>query len=68
MLIMLETDLKGMRALVDKYESRMMPHLVGLVRARYTDEQLTGAVMARKAVVNTGNKCTGRPRWHGSST
>lgn len=51
-LIMLETDLKGMRALVDKYESHMMPHLVGLIRARYTDEQLTGAVMARKAVVN----------------
>ena len=51
-LIMLETDLKGMRALVDKYESHMMPHLVGLVRANYTDEQLTGAVMARKRVVN----------------
>lgn len=51
-LIMLETDLKGMRALVDKYESHMMPHLVRMVRARYTDEQLTGAVMDRKAVVN----------------
>jgi aspartyl-tRNA(Asn)/glutamyl-tRNA(Gln) amidotransferase subunit A len=51
-LIMLETDLHGMRELVDKYESHMMPHLVGLIRAKYTDEQLTGAVIARKAVVN----------------
>jgi aspartyl-tRNA(Asn)/glutamyl-tRNA(Gln) amidotransferase subunit A len=51
-LIMLESDLKGMRALVDKYEKQMMPHLVGLVRAKYTDEQLTGAVVTRKAVVN----------------
>jgi aspartyl-tRNA(Asn)/glutamyl-tRNA(Gln) amidotransferase subunit A len=51
-LIMLETDLKGMRELVDTYEAQMMPHLVGLIRARYTDEQFTNAVMARKAVVN----------------
>jgi aspartyl-tRNA(Asn)/glutamyl-tRNA(Gln) amidotransferase subunit A len=51
-LIMLETDLRGMRALVDKYESHMQPHLVGLIRAKYSDEQLTDAVMARKAVNN----------------
>jgi aspartyl-tRNA(Asn)/glutamyl-tRNA(Gln) amidotransferase subunit A len=51
-LIMLESDLKGMRELVDKYEKYMMPHLVGLVRAKYTDEDLTSAVIARKAVVN----------------
>jgi aspartyl-tRNA(Asn)/glutamyl-tRNA(Gln) amidotransferase subunit A len=51
-LIMLESDLRGMRELVNKYESHMMPHLVGLVRAQYSDEQLTGAVIARKRVVN----------------
>ena len=51
-LIMLESDLRGMRQLVDKYEAHMMPHLVGLVRTQWTDEQLTGAVMARKRVVN----------------
>jgi aspartyl-tRNA(Asn)/glutamyl-tRNA(Gln) amidotransferase subunit A len=51
-LIMLETDLRGMRALVDKYETHMQPHLVGLIRAKYTDEQFTDAVMGRKAVVN----------------
>ena len=49
---MLETDLKGMRALVDKYESHMTADLVRAVRTRYTDEQLTGAMMNRKAVVN----------------
>ena len=32
---------EGHAALVDKYESHMMPHLVGLVRARYTDDSLT---------------------------
>jgi aspartyl-tRNA(Asn)/glutamyl-tRNA(Gln) amidotransferase subunit A len=51
-LVMLETDLRGMRALVDKYEAQMQPHLVGLIRAKYTDEQLTDAVIARKTVVN----------------
>jgi aspartyl-tRNA(Asn)/glutamyl-tRNA(Gln) amidotransferase subunit A len=51
-LIMVESDLKGMRQLVDKYGDHMMPHLVGLVRAKYSDDDLTGAIVTRKAVAN----------------
>jgi aspartyl-tRNA(Asn)/glutamyl-tRNA(Gln) amidotransferase subunit A len=51
-LVLTETDLTGMRALVDTYGDRMSPHLVDLVRRPWTAEQITDAVMTRKAVVN----------------
>ena len=51
-LVALESDLQGMRALADQYEGRMSPNLVAFLRRPWTAEDLTNAVIARKAVVN----------------
>jgi aspartyl-tRNA(Asn)/glutamyl-tRNA(Gln) amidotransferase subunit A len=51
-LIIADTDLTGMRALADAHGRRMSPHLVDLLRRPWTAEELTGANMVRKAVVN----------------
>ncbi|MGW3622596.1 amidase [Streptomyces sp. NPDC000880] len=51
-LVINETDLTGMRALVDTYGDRMSPHLVDVLTRNWTAEQLTDGVMARKGVVN----------------
>lgn len=51
-LVALESDLKGLRAMADKYESQMTPHLVEFIRRNWTAEELTDAVMTRKAVNN----------------
>ncbi len=51
-LVALETDLQGMRGLVDKYPGQISPHLVDFLRRPWTAEELTNAVIARKAVVN----------------
>jgi len=51
-LVALDTDLKGMRALVDKFGDRMTPHLVEFLRWPWTSEELTSAVVIRKAVNN----------------
>ena len=51
-LVALETDLQGMRELVDKYPGRMSPSLVDFLRRPWTAEELTSAVITRKAVVN----------------
>jgi aspartyl-tRNA(Asn)/glutamyl-tRNA(Gln) amidotransferase subunit A len=51
-LVVAETDLTGMRGLADTYGDRMSPHLVDMLRRPWTAEQITDAVMARKAVVN----------------
>ena len=51
-LVALETDLQGMRELADKYPGQMTPHLVDFLRRPWTAEELTGAVIARKGVVN----------------
>jgi aspartyl-tRNA(Asn)/glutamyl-tRNA(Gln) amidotransferase subunit A len=51
-LVALETDLKGMRALVDRDADRMTPSLVAFVRRAWTAEELTSAGLTRKAVVN----------------
>jgi aspartyl-tRNA(Asn)/glutamyl-tRNA(Gln) amidotransferase subunit A len=48
----LETDLKGMRQLVDRYADNMSPHLVDFIRRPWTAEDLTNANVQRKAVVN----------------
>ena len=50
-LVCLETDLRGMRALIQKYGSQISPGLVDLMTRPWTAEDLTDAVMARKAVV-----------------
>ena len=51
-LVALETDLKGMREMADKYPGQMTPHLVDFLRRPWTAEDLTNAVITRKAVVN----------------
>lgn len=51
-LVALETDLKGMREMVAKYPGQMSPHLVDFLMRPWTAEDLTNAVIARKAVVN----------------
>ena len=51
-LVALETDLEGMRRLVDTYPGQMSPHLVDFLMRPWTAEDLTNAVITRKAVVN----------------
>jgi aspartyl-tRNA(Asn)/glutamyl-tRNA(Gln) amidotransferase subunit A len=48
----METDLKGMRQLVQQYGSQMSPHLVEAVRTSLADEAISDAIKARKAVAN----------------
>jgi aspartyl-tRNA(Asn)/glutamyl-tRNA(Gln) amidotransferase subunit A len=51
-LIVCETDLAGMRRLADQLGDRMSPHLVEVLRLDWSAEQLTNAVVRRKAVYN----------------
>ena len=51
-LVALETDLKGMREMAERYAGQMSPHLVDFLQRPWTAEDLTNSVMARKAVVN----------------
>ena len=51
-IVINETDLAGMRRLADELGDRMTPHLAEVLRAEWTAEQLTSAVMTRKAVYN----------------
>jgi aspartyl-tRNA(Asn)/glutamyl-tRNA(Gln) amidotransferase subunit A len=51
-LIIADTDLRGMRAMAETHGERMTPHLLDMIRAPWTAEQFTDAVMARKGVVN----------------
>ena len=51
-LVALESDLQGMRALAEQYSGRMSPHLVDFLQRPWTAEDLTNAVITRKAVVN----------------
>ena len=51
-LIVCESDLAGLRRLADELGERMSPHLVDVLRLEWTAEQLTSAVVRRKAVYN----------------
>lgn len=51
-IVALESDLKGLRKLADEYGDRMTPHLLDFIRRPWTAEELTDAVMVRKAVNN----------------
>jgi aspartyl-tRNA(Asn)/glutamyl-tRNA(Gln) amidotransferase subunit A len=51
-LVINESDLAGLRKLADALGDRMSPHLADALRADWTAEQLTSAVMGRKAVYN----------------
>ncbi len=47
-----DTDLVGMRAMAEKFGDKMSPHLVEFLERDWTAEELTNAVMTRKAVYN----------------
>ncbi len=51
-LVAMDTDLRGMRAMVAKHGAQMSPHLVEFIQRPWTAEELTDAMVARKAVVN----------------
>lgn len=51
-LVALESDLKGLRAKLPEFAHVMSPHLVDFLNRPWTAEELTDAVMARKAVCN----------------
>ncbi|WP_329371674.1 amidase family protein [Streptomyces sp. NBC_00669] len=51
-VITAETDLSGMRALVDRYGTEMSPHLVAWMTRAWTARELTDANIARKALAN----------------
>jgi aspartyl-tRNA(Asn)/glutamyl-tRNA(Gln) amidotransferase subunit A len=51
-IALMETDLKGMRRLVQQHGNQMMPHLVEALKTPLSDEAITDALMARKTVTN----------------
>ena len=51
-LVALETDLAGMRAMVDRHGTRMSPHVAALVTRDWTAEEFNAAIIQRKQVVN----------------
>lgn len=51
-MVVNDTDLTGMRALVEQYGDQMSPHLVELVTKPWTGEEFTDAQVVRKRVVN----------------
>ena len=51
-LIALESDLRGMREIVDRHGHEMSPHLVDLITREWRAEDFTDAQTTRKAVVN----------------
>jgi len=55
-LIVADTDLKAMRALVERHAGKMSPNIVNLMRMEWTAEQLTDAITFRKAITNQMNR------------
>ena len=51
-LVAIDSDLTGMRKMADELGDRMSPHLVEFLRRERTDQELTDAVIARKALYN----------------
>jgi aspartyl-tRNA(Asn)/glutamyl-tRNA(Gln) amidotransferase subunit A len=51
-IVLMETDLTGMRRLLQQYGSQMMPLVAEALKTPLTDEAITDALMARKAVTN----------------
>lgn len=51
-VVVAESDLAGLRGLADSLGEAMSPHLVEVLRNDWTAEQLTSAVMGRKALSN----------------
>ena len=50
--VLAETDLAGMRRLAEELGDRMSPHLLAALELDWTAEQLTTALMGRKAIYN----------------
>lgn len=50
--VIAETDLAGMRRLADELGNRMSPHLLAALQSDWSAEQLTTALMGRKAIYN----------------
>jgi aspartyl-tRNA(Asn)/glutamyl-tRNA(Gln) amidotransferase subunit A len=51
-LVALDTDLRGMRAMADRLGDKMSPHIREFLATGFTAEDLTDAVVARKALCN----------------
>jgi aspartyl-tRNA(Asn)/glutamyl-tRNA(Gln) amidotransferase subunit A len=51
-LVVMETDLAGMRRMAEELGEKMSPHLVEVLRQDWKAEDITNAVMTRKAVYN----------------
>jgi aspartyl-tRNA(Asn)/glutamyl-tRNA(Gln) amidotransferase subunit A len=51
-VVALESDLRGLRAMVAKHGHHMTPHIVDFIMRPWTAEELTDSVMVRKAVTN----------------
>jgi aspartyl-tRNA(Asn)/glutamyl-tRNA(Gln) amidotransferase subunit A len=51
-LVAMESDLKGLRAMVAKHGGRMTPHLIDFIMRPWSAEDFTDAIMVRKAVTN----------------
>jgi len=51
-LVAAESDLVGMRKLVEQFGDRMSPHLVAFLERNWTAEDFTSANIVRKTVVN----------------
>ena len=51
-MVIRETDLRGLRAMADRLGEKMTPHLAAVLRTEWTAEQLTDAMVVRKAVTN----------------
>ncbi len=55
-IIKAETDLSGMRKLIARYRDQMSPGLADWLTAPLTDEQISDAIMGRKAIANASWK------------
>jgi aspartyl-tRNA(Asn)/glutamyl-tRNA(Gln) amidotransferase subunit A len=51
-LVAMDTDLRGMRAMADRLGDAMSPHLREFLRTPFSAEDLTDAIVARKALCN----------------
>ena len=61
-MILVESDLAGMRRLADELGERFSPHLAEVLRVDWTAEQLTSAVVRRTAVYNATWRFFPQPR------
>jgi aspartyl-tRNA(Asn)/glutamyl-tRNA(Gln) amidotransferase subunit A len=48
----MESDLRGLRAMVVQHGSQMTPHVVDFITRPWTAEEFTDAIMTRKSVTN----------------